>query len=620
MSRELENAILRNLLARTTRAYEEQVAALSREKELAQVTLASIGDGVISTDEGGRVRYLNPVAEELTGWTAAEAEGQPLDRVFRLLDESSGEERPVDVNEVRSRPEPGDDPGGARPESGGRRVLARPDGQRFAVEHSAAPIRSADGRRVIGLVIVFQDVTDQRLMALQLAHQASHDPLTGLLNRQAFDDQIERLLRSDGDGRSGRTHCLLYMDLDQFKVVNDTCGHMAGDELLRRIATLVAEQVREEDLVARLGGDELGVLLPDCPQEAGLGIAERIHAVLNRFRFGWQDKRFAIGVSIGLVPISGGTESLAQVLSAADHACYVAKERGRNRVQVYQRDDAEVVRRTDEMNWVVRIHKTLEEGRFRLYAQRIERLAGDPAANGHGGLFLEVLLRMIDEDGSVLAPTPFVRAAERYGLMRDIDRWVVGQVLEQLEGLPAEVLARVGTCAINLSAVSLSDESFLELARIALHRHAVPPEKICFEITETAAVANLEQAQRLIRELSALGCRFALDDFGSGMASYSKLKALRVNYLKIDGTFVRDLGNNALDRAMVRSINQLAHVLGIETVAEGVGTPALLDRLRSLGIDYAQGYGVDRPGPLEAALGGETQRSPAGGGKLSAGR
>ena len=593
---ELENAILRNLLARTTRAYEEQVAALSREKELAQVTLASIGDGVISTDEAGRVRYLNAVAEALTGWSAAAAAGEPLGRVFRLLDELSGDERPVDLAAVRSRT-------GAveRTAADERRLLARADGRRFSVEHTAAPIRSSAGR-MIGMVIVFQDVTDQRLMALQLAHQATHDPLTGLFNRQAFDDHLDRLLRRRDDG--GGCHCLLYMDLDQFKVVNDTCGHLAGDELLRRIATLVVEQVREADIVARLGGDELGVLLPDCPEAAGLRIAERIHASIGRFRFGWQDKRFAIGVSIGLVPISGGTESLAQVLSAADHACYVAKERGRNRVQVYQRDDAEVVRRTDEMNWVVRIHKTLEEGRFRLFAQRIVRL-GAPAADGGEDepLFFEILLRMLAEDGSVLAPTPFVRAAERYGLMRDIDRWVVSRVLEYLEELPAEALARVGTCAVNLSAVSISDEAFLELVRTELQRRAVPPEKLCFEITETAAVANLEQAQRLIRELSALGCRFALDDFGSGMASYSKLKALRVSFLKIDGTFVRDLGHNPLDRAMVRSIHQLAHVLGIRTVAEGVSSPALLDRLRALGIDYAQGFGVDEPAPLEALLG-----------------
>jgi diguanylate cyclase (GGDEF)-like protein/PAS domain S-box-containing protein len=591
---ELECAILRNLLAHTTRAYEEQVAALSREKELAQVTLASIGDGVIAAGEDGRVRFLNPVAEQLTGWPAAEAAGRALAEVLPLVDEATGLAAPVDVPGALAEGQPHD------PER--RMVLVRPDGQRFAVEHSAAPIRSGDGR-TIGLVIVFQDVTDHRLLALQLAHQATHDPLTGLLNRQAFDEHLRGLLAAPRG--TGIRHCLLYMDLDQFKLVNDTCGHLAGDELLRRIAAYLVEEVRDGDLVARLGGDEFGVLLPGCPVEPGRRIAERIHRAIGGSRFDWQDKSFAVGVSIGLVPIQPGADNLAQVLSAADHACYVAKEKGRNRVQLYQRDDAEVVRRTDEMNWVVRIHKTLEEGRFRLYAQRIRRLVGA----GPEPLFFEVLLRMVDENGEVLPPTPFVRAAERYGLMRDIDHWVVLRVLDVLEAQPASYLAGLGTCAVNLSAVSVSDESFLELVRRELESRAVPPEKLCFEITETAAVGNPAQAQRLIRELSALGCRFALDDFGSGMASYSKLKALRVSFLKIDGTFIRDLTTNPLDRAMVDSINQMAHVLGIRTVAEGVSGLALLQKLEALGVDYAQGFGVEEPRPIEELV--VTGSSPA---------
>jgi len=527
------------------------------------------------------------VAESLTGWASEDASGEPLAQVFRIYEEATASETPVDVQAALS----------AAPAAVDRRMtLVRSDGQRFAVEHSAAPIRNPEGG-TIGLVIVFQDVTDQRLLALQLAHQATHDALTGLLNRQAFDEHLQDALRQPPQG--AERHCLLYMDLDQFKVVNDTCGHLAGDELLRRIATLVVEQVREGDLVSRLGGDEFGVFLPFCSAEDGRRIAERIHEAVNGSRFTWQDKRFAVGLSIGLVPIDPAADNLTQVLSAADHACYVAKERGRNRVQVYQRDDADVVRRADEMNWVVRIHKTLEEGRFRLYGQRILRLAGD----GPAPLFFEVLLRMVEEDGSVLAPTPFIRAAERYGLMRDIDRWVLSQVLEALASRPAAVIDRVDLCALNLSAVSVSDESFLELARAELARTNVDPKKLCFEVTETAAVGNLLQAQRLIRDLSNLGCCFALDDFGSGMASYGKLKALRVSYLKIDGTFVRDLAHNPLDRAMVQSINQLAHVLGIATVAEGVGGTPLVDRLRSLGVDYAQGYGVYTPVPLEDLLG-----------------
>lgn len=594
----LEASILRNLLARTTRAYEEQLAALSREKELAQVTLASIGDGVITTDPEGRVRYLNPVAETLTGWCTGDAAGRPLEEVFALVEETSDCETPLVVERSLGR---GD--GSAETDPKRRRLLVRSDGQRFAVEHTAAPIRSAEGGTV-GLVIVFQDVTDQRLLALQLAHQATHDALTSLLNRQAFDERI-RDLRLQGE--DGPHHCLLYMDLDQFKVVNDTCGHLAGDDLLRRVAVLITENVRERDLVARLGGDEFGVLLPDCPLEPGRRTAERIHRAVSRYRFNWQDQRYAVGVSIGLVPIPPGETNMAQILSAADHACYVAKERGRNRIQLYQRDDAEVMRRTDEMNWVVRIHRTLEEGRFRLFAQPIRRVG---PGDGAEPLFLEVLLRMVEDDERILTPTPFIRAAERYGLMRDLDWWVVSRVLEHLDRCCGRDLERLGTCAVNLSAVSVCDESFLDRMRRALgERDPELVERLCFEITETAALANPSQAQRLIRELAALGCRFALDDFGSGMASYGKLKALRVDYLKIDGTFVRDLATNPLDRAMVESINQMAHVLGVRTVAEGVSGLPLLERLESLGVDYAQGFGVGRPRPLAHWLPGGSMLS-----------
>ncbi len=590
---DLENAILRNLLANTTRAYEEQVLALSREKELAQVTLASIADGVMTTDATGRVRYLNPVAEKLTGWSSEAAGGEELDRVLRLIDEVTGDDAPLAVARVLA--------GEAQAEVDRRRLLERPDGQRFAVELSAAPIRDGAGAG-IGLVIVFQDVTDQRLLALQLTHQASHDALTGLLNRQAFEGQL-RVALEEGGG-PGEEHCLCYMDLDQFKLVNDTCGHLAGDELLRKLGVLILEHVRDDDPVARLGGDEFGVLMRGCTLEEGLALAQGINRAIEGYRFVWQDKTFVIGASIGLVPIAAGSRSLGQILSAADHACYMAKDKGRNRLQVYRPGDAELLRRTDEMNWVVRIHETLEQGRLRLYGQRIRRLSPRVPEP----LFFEVLLRMIDEDGQVLTPTPFVRAAERYGTMGELDRWVVDGALDYLDRQPRRFLDALGTCSINLSAVSISDESFLEFARQRIAAHQVSPEKLCFEITETAVMANLPQAQRMIRELSGLGCRFALDDFGTGMASYSKLKSLRVSYLKIDAMFVRDLASNPLDRAMVESINQMAHVLGIETVAEGVSAASLVARLEKLGVDYAQGFEVDQPSPLEAVA----QRARAG--------
>ncbi len=587
---ELENAILRNLLTQTTSAYEAEVVALSREKELAQVTLASIGDGVITTDREGRVRYLNPVAETLTGWPQSRAVGRSVSEVFRLTEEGGEMVIELAISEVLEGREY------RGPE--GQMVLARSDGERFAVQHRAAPIRSSDGE-AIGVVIVFQDVSDRRLLALQLAHQATHDALTGLLNREAFDQNLEEAVAWSRE--EDEVHCLLYLDLDQFKLINDTCGHLAGDDLLTRVATLISDEVREGDLVARLGGDEFGVLLRRCSEESALAIAERIHRAIAEHRFSWRDRRFSVGVSVGLARIDGDSKAVTQVLSAADHACYVAKERGRGRVQVYKPDDIELARRADEMSWILRIQQTIEDGRFRLYSQRIHPLGNGEGAGSNGGdrLFFEVLLRMVDDDDRLLAPASLVRAAERYGVMREIDRWVLDRVLEALEGRGAAFSDHLGTCAVNLSGVSLSDPTFLDYAMDRLAARRVPPEKLCFEITETAAIANLPLAQRLIRELSELGCRFALDDFGSGMSSYSKLKGLPVQYLKIDHTFIRDLANNPLDRAMVESIHQMAHVLGIETIAEGVSSEPLLERLRQIGVDYAQGYWLDRPGPLE---------------------
>jgi len=581
---ELDNAVLRNLLAYTTRAYEEQMRALAAEKEAAQVTLASIGDGVLSTDPLGRIRYLNPVAEKLTGWSCAEAMGQPLATVFRIEDETGGDVAALLARCIAE---------GSGLRLAGQITLERRDGRRYAVENSCAPLRDAAGA-TIGTVIVFQDVSDQRLLALQLAHQATHDELTGLLNRQAFGVQLQRMIEESR--RDGTPHALCYMDLDQFKLVNETCGHRAGDELLRRVTGLLQDSLREEDLVARLGGDEFGVLLPRCPlPEAERRIGD-FHRALQASPYVWQEKSFAMGASIGLVPITRQGKSAAHLLSAADHACYLAKEKGRNRIQVYFEDNAEFVRRQDEMNWVGRIHQTLQENRFRLFSQEIRPLS----ARADPGLYFEILLRMIDDDGTIHLPSDFIRAAERYGLMRAIDRWVVRQCAETLAAQPAAFLDSLGTCAINLSAVSLGDDGLLDYVLEQFQRFPVPAKKICFEITETAAIENLPQASRLLSTLSGHGFRFALDDFGTGMSSYSYLKDIPVSILKIDRKFINDMVTDPLDRAMVESINQVGHVMGLETVAEGVGSGAVVERLRALGVDYVQGYWVSSPGPLAA--------------------
>jgi diguanylate cyclase (GGDEF)-like protein/PAS domain S-box-containing protein len=601
---ELDGAILRNLLAETTRAYEAQMAELHAEKELAQITLASIGDGVLATNARGVVKYLNPVAEKLTGWERAEAIGAPLTAVFRLAGQSG---EPEEVGEpLRCCLEEGK---GFRLNE--RITLERQDGRRYAVEGSCAPIRASNGR-IIGAVLVFQDVSDQRLMALQLAHQATHDELTGLLNRQAFDGHLQRAL---DEARSlATTHALCYLDLDQFKVVNDTCGHLAGDELLCRVTSLLQESMGHADLVARLGGDEFAVLLARCTLEEARRRVGEFHQALRRFRFTWRDKTFAVGASIGLVPITREFRTVTHLLSAADHACYAAKDKGRNRIQVYQEDDATFVRRHGEMSWVVRIQRTLEEDRFRLFSQQIQPLSPE----ARPGLYFEVLLRMVEEDGRIHLPADFLRAAERYGLMRAIDRWVIRETLRTLRVQPAPFLDRLRLCAINLSAVSLGDEELYDFLDGELAASGVPADRLCFEITETAAVENLVQARRLMDRLAERGVCFSLDDFGTGMSSYAYLKELPVSFLKIDGRFVKDVVTDPLDRAMVESINQVGHVIGLRTVAEGVSSVAVVERLKAIGVDFAQGNWISPPRPLNAPA-VESPSSPGEGGRKGSG-
>jgi diguanylate cyclase (GGDEF)-like protein/PAS domain S-box-containing protein len=550
---------------------------------LSQVALATIGDGVLATDEEGRLRYLNPVAERLTGWDRSEALGRPLPEVFRLGETVGGEEIENLLDRCLRE--------GQSFRLTERATLERRDARRYAVESTCAPIRAADGR-ILGTVLVFQDVSDKRLMALQLAHQATHDELTGLLNRQSFDGHLQQVL---DEARSRATsHVLCYMDLDQFKLVNDTCGHVAGDELLCRVTGLLQDSMHGIDLVARLGGDEFAVLFSRSTLEQAERQVAEFQRALQQFRFTWRDKTFTVGASIGMVPITREFKTIAHLLSAADHACYAAKEKGRNRVQIYQEDDATFVRRHGEMNWVVRIQQTLEQDRFRLFSQQIQPLSPLVAP----GLYFEVLLRMVEEDGRIHLPSDFIHAAERYGLMRVIDRWVIHKCVRTLVDQPPPFLQLLQICAINLSAASLEDEQFLDFLDGELAASEVPPGKLCFEITETAAIENLPRVRKLLSRLTAKGIRFSLDDFGTGMSSYSYLKELPVSFLKIDGKFIKDIVTDPLDRAIVESINQVGHVMGIETVAEAVANAAVVERLKDLGVDYAQGNWISPPKPL----------------------
>ncbi len=558
--------------------------ALEAEQEKIQVTLHSIGDAVISTDENAILEYLNPVAEQLTGWTLTEARGKALSEVFTIINEHTREPA---VNPVFRCIKEGVVLGLAN-----HTLLIRRDGQEFAIEDSAAPIRKASGD-ILGAVLVFHDVTNQRQLQNKIVFQARHDELTGLVNRAEFDTQLRQLLFEVKAHQ--KSHALCYLDLDQFKLINDTCGHAAGDDLLRQLSVLLHQQVRKNDTLARLGGDEFGLLLRDCPLDDAQRIATLFLTIVEDFRFLWQEKCFKIGVSIGLVPITTASENPESVLQAADTACYAAKEAGRNRIYLLHERDDEFARRHSEMQWYNRILIALEAHQFVLYAQRIQAITEEPADKLH----FEILLRLKGVDGEIIPPGAFMPAAERYNLANQIDRWVVTQTLEWLASHP-EIIEKLGLCAINLSGQSLGDPSFYSFVLAQFKQTHIPIDKICFELTETAAVANLANAIDFITKLRALGCSFALDDFGSGLSSFGYLKTLPVDILKIDGLFVRDIVDDPVDLALVRSINEIAHLLGKKTVAEYVENDAILKTLQNLGVDYGQGYGISMPIPLHS--------------------
>jgi len=425
-----------------------------------------------------------------------------------------------------------------------------------------------------------------------MMHLAYHDSLTALPNRAFFHQRLGEVLAVSAGGLE--QHAVMYIDLDQFKIVNDTCGHTAGDQLLRQLAHLLLTTLRKGDLLARLGGDEFGVLLIDCDAEQACQVAEKLRQTVAGFRFFWDSRVFTVGASIGVVPIGGEAIPLANVLSAADSACYAAKDSGRNKVQVYRPDNEELLQRRAEMSWVNRITHALDEGRFRLRYQPIVALATPEAPVEH----IEVLISMVDESGNVIAPDAFIPAAERYNLMPSIDRWVIDRSFRFLGKLPAGG-HHLRTCSINLSGSSLTDENLLHYIQGKLIEYGVQPRLICFEITETATITNMNRALRLISELRARGCRFALDDFGTGLASFAYLKNLPVDFLKIDGTFIRDIVGDPVNTAIVKAINEIGHALGIRTIAEYVEGSETLQALRNLGVDYGQGYGIARPRPLE---------------------
>ncbi|KQQ30961.1 diguanylate cyclase [Duganella sp. Leaf126] len=564
----------------TERKLTEQATA--RDREMAAVTLRAIGEGVITVDALGRTEYLNRSAEQMTGWGNDEARGQAIAVTLPLADQAGvalTEHVALQCLRLQQTVTPAAD----------NQLLTR-EGRRIAVEESASPIWS-DGGALLGAVVVFRDVSHERKLTRQLSWNASHDTLTGLINRREFEARIAEALRSAKE--EDHVHTILYMDLDQFKIVNDTCGHAAGDLLLQLLARMLQTHMRHADTLARLGGDELGVLLPRCPIDQARQLADKLRQSVRNFRFAWQGHTFELGVSIGMVAVTRHSKSMTALLVAADQACYLAKESGRNRVHEYRESDQRLVRRLGEMQWVSRLNQAFEQQHFRLYTQPIVGL------NERGHDHVEVLIRLQPASGGLIKPGAFIPAAERYDLMTAIDRWVIRAVCRHVGHAAAGEVMPLDY-SINLSGSSLGDEDLHDYIVAQFREFRVAPHHICFEITETAVIANLMRAQDFMGKLRALGCRFSLDDFGSGLSSFAYLKALPVDFLKIDGVFVRDIATNSVNRAMVRAINEVGHVMGLRTVAEYVENAATLAVVRELGLDYAQGYAVGTLQPLAA--------------------
>ncbi|MFZ6816332.1 EAL domain-containing protein [Undibacterium sp. Rencai35W] len=555
---------------------------LAEQHALLHVTLKSIGDAVITTDSKGYINWLNPVAERMTGWLVDEAKGRSLTQVFHIVNE---ETRKPAANPITACLAQEKVVGLAT-----RTILISRNGTEYGVEDSAAPIRNERGE-VLGVVLVFHDVTEQRRLSGEMNFRASHDLLTGLVNRAEFEVRLRRVLQMAHSDHS--QHALLYIDLDQFKLVNDACGHAVGDQLLQQVAKLFAETARTRDTLARLGGDEFAILLEQCSVDQAQRVAQKICDRMDDFRFTHDNRRFRIGASIGLVPVDSRWPITEAIMQAADTSCYAAKEAGRNRVHAWFDTDLAMRARHGEMQWTTRIEQALDDNHFVLYAQKIIALNDQSP-----GLHAEVLLRMRDTDGSLIGPGAFLPAAERFQLATRIDKWVLKHTIAWMKTLTS--IDHIGKLSVNLSGQSVGDRAF--------HRWAIDLLKdtgsricsrLCLEITETAAVTNLSDAALFIEQIREIGVRVALDDFGAGASSFGYLKKMPVDYLKIDGQFVVDVVTDPLDEAAVRCFADVAKVVGVKTVAEFVDHPAVLAKLREIGIDFAQGFLLHKPAPID---------------------
>ncbi|MFO1394526.1 MAG: EAL domain-containing protein [Steroidobacteraceae bacterium] len=548
--------------------------------------LDALGEGVATTDAEGLIIYVNQAAEQLIGKPAAEVLGRSLHEVFTLVDETERKSLGDPVRQCLSS--------GSRVQVGRRgMVIAHDGGAELSIEVSVSPLRDRAGE-ISGTVITLRDVSDLRGLTRQMSYQAMHDGLTGLVNKREFERRLQEAL--DEAQASEQRHVLCYLDLDRFKAVNDECGHTAGDGMLREVAGILKESVRDSDTVGRVGGDEFAILLKGCPLEKARQIADDIVRAVADYRFVWKDKIFNVGVSAGLVEVARDSSTLEDLVSAADSACYVAKKQG-GHVHVYSARDEAQARQRGEIHWLQALQVALKEGRFRLYAQPIVAAVEHEPGDGPA---LELLLRLPEDAGQMVSPAEFMAAAERYRLMPEVDRWVVATGLAAL-GRGAIRLPAGRLLCINLSGQTLADPAFLEFIVDSIDRTGVSPDRLCFEVTEHSVVTNVEHARRFIGVLQSLGCRFAIDDFGSNLGSFAKLKELRINYLKIDGAFIRNLASDGVNQAMVSAMIKLARSLDFKVVAEHVEDMSALESARRLGVDFLQGYQVGRPAPLSIA-------------------